>query len=349
MNQQRLQRGFSLIELMVATAILGVVVAYLLQTFVNSQRTYVVVDQVSEAQQNLRIVADLIERDLRMAGYMVPAHAAVCGVDRTVAPDTLFVSNADVIQSMSGLEATAAATNNPSLLQGDFGARVTTPLGALPTGNNVTLNLARTWIDVDPGAGNPPDFAVGEGVIVVDRGGASGFAVCGVITAVGANSITADFVTGPAAGGVGIDVVAVPAHVYTVVPAAGATPAQLFRDGILLANDVEDLQLGLLFDLDDDGILDPGEFQGDLGQAVGNGVPVPYVAEAVDGRTLRQVQLSVATMTRDPDPHPQAPLHQTQITGNRNPASIPAADGRRRRVHVATVRPRNVNINDSST
>jgi Tfp pilus assembly protein PilW len=40
--------------------------------------TYEVVDQVSEAQQNTRAIAGLIERDLRSAGYMVPAEAAAC-------------------------------------------------------------------------------------------------------------------------------------------------------------------------------------------------------------------------------------------------------------------------------
>jgi prepilin-type N-terminal cleavage/methylation domain-containing protein len=345
MSAARRSGGFSLIELMIATAILGLVVVYLTQTFITSQRTYVVVDQVSQAQQNLRIIADLIERDLRLAGYMVPPHAAVCGVDATNAADVLYVSNADVILPVTGLEAAATANNDPTLLAGDFGAPITTALGAMPTGNGVALNLSRMWVDVNPGLGGPPDFAVNQGVIVVDRQDPSGFAVCGTITAVGASSITVNFDTGAAAGGVGTDLVAVPAHVYrVVVPGGGAAP-QLFRDGMLLANDVDDLQLGLFFDLDDDGLIDAGEFRGDLGQAAGNGVPVPYVAPAVDGRMLRQVQLAVATMTRDADPDPLAPLHQTQITGNRNPATIAPADRRRRRVHNATVRLRNININ----
>lgn len=336
--------GFSLIELMIATAILGVVVVYLVQTFVTSQRTYVVVDQVSEAQQNLRIIADLIERDLRLAGYMVPPHAAVCAVDNTNAPDLLYVSSADVILPVTGLEAAANANNDPKLLQGDFGAPVTNALANLPSGNGVGLNLQRMWVDVNPGMGNPPDFAVNQGVIVVDRQNSSGFAACGRIRAVGANSLTVDFDTAGSVGGVGTDIVAVPAHVYRIVTPAGSPP-QLQRDGLVLANDVDDLQVGLFLDLDDDGLIDPGEFRGDLGQAAGDGVPVQYVAGAVDNRALRQVQLSVATRTRDQDPDPLAPLHQTQITGNRNPATIGGADRRRRRVHTATVRVRNININ----
>lgn len=344
MKQIQRAAGFSLIELMIATAILGIVVIYLTKTFTDSQRTYTVVDQVSEAQQNMRIIADLIERDLRMAGYMAPPNAAVCGLDNQNAPDVLYVSNADVILPVTGLEAAALANSDPKLLQGNFGAPVTNVFGNLPSGNGVGLNLTRLWVDVAPGVGNPPDFAVNEGVIVVDRADASGLAACGTITAVGGNSLTVNFDTGAVAGGVGTDVVAVPAHVYRIVQPPGSPP-QLQRDGMLLANDVDDLQFALYFDLDDDGLIDPGEFQGDLGQGAGNGVPVPYVAGAVNGRKLRQVQLSVATMTRDPDPNPQSPLYQTQITGNRNPASINPADRRRRRVHTATVRLRNININ----
>ena len=54
---------------------------------------------------------------------------------------------------------------------------------------------------------------------------------------------------------------AVPAHVYWVNPNAPNGPPQLIRDGMVLANDVEDLQVALFYDVDDDGVvsgLDPG-------------------------------------------------------------------------------------------
>jgi len=344
--------GFSLIELMVATAVLAVVVMYLTQTFITSQRTYSVVDQVSEAQQNLRIIGDLIERDLRLAGYMVPRQAAVCGVDNQNAPDVLYVSNADVILPVSDLETEASNSGNNGLLQGDFGAPINL-LGAWPSGNGVNLNLQRDWVDVDPGAGNPGDFTVGQGVIVVDRDSGAGRSVCGTITRVSGNSLTVDFDTGAGPPGGLSDAVAVPAHVYRIVQNAGQ-PSQLVRDGVVLANDVEDLQFSLFVDLDDvngdgvlegDGLLDPGEFLGDTGDAVGDGVAVPYDATNVNNGQIRQVQISFAVTTREEDPLPEAPQQQMQVIGNRNPASIPAADQRRRRVHTTNVRVRNVNIN----
>ena len=69
--------GFTLIELMITSAILLLVMLYVTQAFTVQQKTYVVVDQVTEAQQNLRAVSDLVDRDVRLAGFMVPRQAAV--------------------------------------------------------------------------------------------------------------------------------------------------------------------------------------------------------------------------------------------------------------------------------
>jgi prepilin-type N-terminal cleavage/methylation domain-containing protein len=93
----RRRAGFTLIELLVSVAMLGIVVVYLLRSFTVQHRTYTVVDETTELQQNLRAVADLVERDLRHAGMMVPESGAVCGVDDTAGPDVLFVSDADAI------------------------------------------------------------------------------------------------------------------------------------------------------------------------------------------------------------------------------------------------------------
>ena len=72
---QLLKRGFTLIELMVALGLLSVVLLFVFNTFTYQHATYTVVDQVSEAQQNSRPIARLIERDMRNAGYLVPPRA----------------------------------------------------------------------------------------------------------------------------------------------------------------------------------------------------------------------------------------------------------------------------------
>jgi prepilin-type N-terminal cleavage/methylation domain-containing protein len=117
--------GFTLIELLITSAILLLVMLYVTQAFTVQQKTYVVVDQVTEAQQNLRAVSDLIDRDVRLAGFMVPGHAAVCGHDATTGPDRLYLSNADAIRSVFALE------GGNEDLAGDYGRRcpVSTRLG----------------------------------------------------------------------------------------------------------------------------------------------------------------------------------------------------------------------------
>jgi type IV pilus assembly protein PilW len=62
-------KGFTLIELLVAMAIVGVVMAGVYSAYSSQQRSYIVQEQVAGMQQSLRAAMDLIEREIRMAGY----------------------------------------------------------------------------------------------------------------------------------------------------------------------------------------------------------------------------------------------------------------------------------------
>jgi len=63
------QNGITLIELLVAFVICGIVVAGIYRVFVAQTRAYAVQDQVVEVQQNIRTAMEILLRDLRMAGY----------------------------------------------------------------------------------------------------------------------------------------------------------------------------------------------------------------------------------------------------------------------------------------
>ena len=65
----RSMAGFTLIELLVAIALGMVILAGLFRTFKVQQDSYVIQDQVSAMQQNLRAAMYMITRDLQMAGY----------------------------------------------------------------------------------------------------------------------------------------------------------------------------------------------------------------------------------------------------------------------------------------
>jgi len=326
--------GFTLIELMITSAILLLVMLYVTQAFTVQQKTYVVVDQVTEAQQNLRAVSDLVDRDVRLAGYMVPDQAAVCGHDATTGPDTLFLSNADVIRSVFALE------GGNEDLSGDYGAPVSGVTSTwTKSGSAASIVLNRLWVDV---AADGSDFSVGSGVILTNRRSPDSAVACGTVTAISGNTLTVDLgATSIGPVGLNADVVAVPAHVYSLTPAGVGTPAQLFRDGMLIASDVEDLQITYFFDLDNDLEVDAGESFGSAGGTAQPWELLPATSRP-DPSRLREVQLNLVTVTRDDDPNRDWTLGAGEVTGNRTSGSLSAGDGKRRRVYTARVRPRNV-------
>ena len=63
------QKGVTLIELLVALVICGVVIGAIYRLFIVQTRAYTVQDQVVEVQQSVRSAMELLLRDLRMTGY----------------------------------------------------------------------------------------------------------------------------------------------------------------------------------------------------------------------------------------------------------------------------------------
>ena len=63
------QHGFTLVELMVALAITGIISAAMYAAYTSQQRVYQSQDQIVGMQQNLRAGLDMMTRELRMAGY----------------------------------------------------------------------------------------------------------------------------------------------------------------------------------------------------------------------------------------------------------------------------------------
>ena len=62
-------RGLTLVELMIAVAISGIVAGAIFTAFQSQQKSYLIQDQVAEMQQNLRAAMDIMVREIRMAGY----------------------------------------------------------------------------------------------------------------------------------------------------------------------------------------------------------------------------------------------------------------------------------------
>lgn len=86
------QKGFSLIELVIVCAMLGIVMAAIFTLYQTHQRTAYTQEEVVEVQQNLRIAMDSITRDIKMAGFLVPLTPAVIN---PIASFTNGATNAD--------------------------------------------------------------------------------------------------------------------------------------------------------------------------------------------------------------------------------------------------------------
>lgn len=321
------KQGFTLIEMMIVTVILGVLVTGVMRFFTNQKKNASVNTQVVEVQHNSRLLGDLFEEDIRHAGMLVPESAALCAVDNSLTPDSFFVSDADAIDSTD-------ETRN------DLGARIQGGLTNITNGTQVlsidTAVLEFTTPDAayDTDADGVPDsdFRIGGGVIVTDAGNPSRGTACGLVTSISlvgptisVNIQTAALAAIPAGGGP-VDLVAVPAHAYTINAAA-----QMLRDGTVIANDVEDLQIAIFLDTNGDRIIDVGEYRGD-------GVGGDFDPSVVDISNVREVRANLVLRTRNAD--------QDMSTGRfqdaENRAAVAGTDGFRRRSYSATVTLRNV-------
>jgi prepilin-type N-terminal cleavage/methylation domain-containing protein len=65
----RQNKGITLIELLVALVIAGILVAAVYRTFLSQQKTYTVQEQVVDMQQNVRALINRMMREIRMAGF----------------------------------------------------------------------------------------------------------------------------------------------------------------------------------------------------------------------------------------------------------------------------------------
>lgn len=336
MSQRRQphRSGFTLVEMMVAVGILSIVVAGVMQSFVVQNRAYTVVDQTTESQQNLRAIAYMLERDLRMAGYRVPEGAVACGIDKTDGPDTLYVSDSEPIATIDPNDATSRTDDA-------FGVDVTSPYAA--SESEQTLSVSSTILDdipywdSDESGGADSDFRIGSGAILFDAANPDRGTACGTVTDINPGTpgiIRVDFETALAAPG-GL-LVLVPAVRYTVDVANSA----LMRNDIVIANDIDDLQVAYFIDGDGNGrVSNDDEYEG---SALASS---EYESPGTDHSDLREIRFNLSIRSRTEDPTFQDGFMQAL----ENRAAAGASDGFRRRTYTATVRPRNVGFRGEQT
>ena len=334
--------GFTLLELMVSLSIFAVVVAGVFESLTRQHKTSIVTENVVEVQNNVRAIASLMEREIRMAGYMVPDAVGVCGIDRKTGSDELFVSENEPIVpdnaragEMGARLATGSVWSNPTI-------NALAPSSSSP----ITLNLDSTTSDLDgdktlfydnDGNGTAEaDFRVGGGFILADLANSHRGTLCGRVTAASTTQLTLVPMAGALAAIASDDaeeqIVVVPAAHYAINTTSGT--GQLERNGDLLAQGVDDFQVSYYFDVDDDGVVDVATAE-EPGTKNGN----VYNPSSWDNGDLKEVRFSIVVRTRATDPN----FAQGNFVVKEN-RTAPAGgnDGFRRRVVVGSVRPRNI-------
>ena len=278
-----------MVEMMVAVGILGVVVAGVMETLVVQNRAYSVVDETTEAQQNLRAISYLIERDLRSTGFMVDEAAAVCGIDNTNAPDTLYVTDPEPIDPTSATSST-------------LGATVTSGYSA---------SVSEKWLEREQRDHRPRLAGAAVGRLLRHRrkrrprlrlpgrprGDPVRFRESGA-----RHRLRPDHRRRrrgqPRAGRLrelhhhGGSLVLVPAIAYTV-----DANSRLLRNGLALANDVEDFQVAYFIDSDGDGtVTNDDEYPGSAAATQ------DYQSRNTDHTDLREVRFNIVVRARTTDP-----------------------------------------------
>lgn len=362
-DELKRQGGFTLVELMLAVSLLSVVVLGVMQSLTQQQKTALVTEQVVEVQNNTRAVNALIERELRMAGFMVPNANGVCGLDRTLGSDELFISEVEPIVPDDERQGTLGARLGASTW--DHTTAVPNPMGLGPAGGTVVnLNLNSDTTDLDDDGSffydndangvNEADFRVNGGFILADMGNPARGTVCGIVANVTATTIrllvrSGQLAQHQPASDAPEEIVIVPAAHYWVN--TNFTTGRLERNGDLLASGIDDFQVSFFFDVDDDGVVDgeplPGvipaplsrvEEPGSFGGAIYN--PANW-----DNETLKEVRFSLVVRTRATDQEYGG--GRFQVVDNRVDPAPGVTDGFRRRVIAGSVRPRNIGASGS--
>lgn len=94
-------KGFTLVELLVATAIFLVLMGAIFSTFQSQQQSFIVQEQVVAMQQNLRAGMLMMEKEIRMAGYD-PLSTANAGITTAAANQITFTKDADENGTLGG-------------------------------------------------------------------------------------------------------------------------------------------------------------------------------------------------------------------------------------------------------
>lgn len=300
-------KGVTLIELMVALLISAILVAAVYAFFITQGRTYAVQDNVADMQQNTRVSLLTIVKNVRMAGYGVPAGCALYPDNNTDRPDRIFVSDAAAIQSSPDSER--------------FYAELTAGVGS--GADALSVNT-----DIDNDGNDDVIFTSGDALIISNGTNTEAVEITAVnfdpathIAAINCGDTLAHSYSASTAR-------VVPAKWYEINEASW----ELRENGQPLALNIEDLQIS---------------YQDDNGTWYCTGQAGHQINPPTNIASIRMVEVNIVarTMMQDAvveDAAASVQFNQPALEDHDNPVDLNGPDGYRRRVLTTRVQVRNL-------
>jgi type IV pilus assembly protein PilW len=120
-NKGNSRSGFSLVELLVAMAITGVVMAAVFKIYTTQQDSYVLQEQVAEMQQNGRTAKYVMTREIRMVGYDPTglAGAGFISAGGNIIHFTMDITDEDGTITVPGDDITYSLSADKELMRND--------------------------------------------------------------------------------------------------------------------------------------------------------------------------------------------------------------------------------------
>ena len=312
-HSRRPEAGFTLIEVMSALVILAIAMVAVFSTFTTQQKSFTVQNRVVEMQQNLRQAVEYMTRDIRLAGYGIPAPVTLptgklpsgttirtlFPIDNTAGPDSLYVF---YCYDMDGYQ--PPTTNTSVIAVGAGIVNVAGITGFVTLGGELVLITDNTTADLFETSG-----AAGT-VLTFGGGGYSASAPRSYQA--GSTVAKARFVR------YYIDTTTDPAHPTLMVDRMAGQLAQP------VADDIEDMQLTYGLDTNADGAVDAW-------------ITSPNVVTQIP--QIRQVRLQLMARSRLPDKDWR---ETRQALGNHSGGTT--TDGYRRRIIDVVIDVRNSGV-----
>lgn len=255
----RMQKGFGLIELMIAMTLGLVLLGGIGYVYIGSRGAFRTTENLSRIQENARYALDVMSSDIRMAGYIGCANVGAFLPNVIANPPPAPPINA--ANALIGYDNGAGWTNPTTITR--TGGDVLSVMGAFGNGVNLTGNLIPSNANVQIN-GNPYGFKQGDVLVVTNCGYADVFKVTntpgssGTVTLAHGNTSN----TGNRVGTYGPDafVMKIDRHSYFIGTNPAGNPS-LYRvglDGLAeeLVENVQDMQLRYGLDANGDGTVD---------------------------------------------------------------------------------------------